>query len=76
MCVRHASHIEGIFANREEVAGDTVADTRSPQAAAPAAWVEVGRGGGRERRSAHLGSSLRILPSCAGGQAGGQIKEG
>lgn len=81
--MRHAGHIEDIFANCEEVAGDTVADTRSPRraaaaaaAATAAAAAAAGRRGseGRESRGTHLASSHHILPSCAGGQAGGQFE--
>ncbi len=53
-----------------------MADTRSPGAAAAAAAAPGRRGSeGRESQGTHLASSNHILPSCAGGQAGGQLKE-
>lgn len=53
ICVRHASHIKDIFANYEEVAGDTVTAT--------AGWRGSER---RDRRGTHLASRHHILPSC------------
>lgn len=51
-----------------------VGDTRSPQAPAPVAGEE--KGPGRGRAGPLTVSSHHILPSCAGGHAGGQSREG